>query len=254
MSIAAHRTASSDTGRKSASEIHATALNSGKPLAHHMTTATSAIARSWIPIRSLSTHEREQVASHLMALSTDDRFLRFGFQASDAQIAKYVEGLDFERDEIFGIFNRRLELIALAHLANASDAGPASAAKESEFGVSVMARYRGRGFGKRLFARAALHARNHGIDTLVIHALNQNRPMLQIIRDAGAVVRLDGSETTSRLSLPSQTWASRVDEMAESRAAEIDYRFKEQALHLHDFVDGLAEVKKHIANGKIASE
>ena len=219
-----------------------------------MTTATSAIARSWIPIRSLSTHEREQVASHLMALSTDDRFLRFGFQASDAQIAKYVEGLDFERDEIFGIFNRRLELIALAHLANASDAGPASAAKESEFGVSVMARYRGRGFGKRLFARAALHARNHGIDTLVIHALNQNRPMLQIIRDAGAVVRLDGSETTSRLSLPSQTWASRVDEMAESRAAEIDYRFKEQALHLHDFVDGLAEVKKHIANGKIASE
>lgn len=251
MSIAAHRTASSGTGRKSASEIHATALNSGKPLAHHMTTATSAIARSWIPIRSLSTHEREQVASHLMALSTDDRFLRFGFQASDAQIAKYVEGLDFERDEIFGIFNRRLELIALAHLANASDA---SAAKESEFGVSVMARYRGRGFGKRLFARAALHARNHGIDTLVIHALNQNRPMLQIIRDAGAVVRLDGSETTSRLSLPSQTWASRVDEMAESRAAEIDYRFKEQALHLHDFVDGLAEVKKHIANGKIASE
>lgn len=209
---------------------------------------------SWVPIRSVSSSHRDQVASHLSELSPEDRFLRFGFQASDAQIANYVDGLDFERDEIFGIFNRRLELIALAHLANASASGSEAGGKESEFGVSVLARYRGRGFGRRLFARAALHARNHGVDTLLIHALSQNRPMLGIVRDAGAVVRLDGSETTSRLSLPSQTWASRVDEMAESQAAEINYRFKEQALHLNGFVEGLAEVKKQIANVRIASE
>ena len=217
-------------------------------------TAPHAPNDSWVPIRSVSPRQREHVASHLLALSPEDRFLRFGFQASDAQIAQYVDALDFERDDIFGIFNRRLELIALAHLANASQADAAAGGKESEFGVSVLARYRGRGFGKRLFARAALHARNHGVDTLLIHALSQNRPMLGIIRDAGAVVRLDGSETTSRLSLPSQTWASQVDEMAESRAAEIDYRFKEQALNLTDFVEGVAEIKKQIANVRIASE
>ncbi|MEO6410926.1 MAG: GNAT family N-acetyltransferase [Burkholderiaceae bacterium] len=208
----------------------------------------------WVPIRSISSSHREQVASHLLELGPEDRFLRFGFQATDSQIAQYVDGLDFERDEIFGIFNRRLELIALAHLANASATGSEAGGKESEFGVSVLAQYRGRGFGRRLFARAALHARNHGVDTLLIHALSQNRAMLGIVREAGAVVQLDGSETTSRLSLPSQTWASQVDEMAESQAAEIDYRFKQQALHLNGLVKGIAEVKKQIANVRIASE
>ena len=46
-----------------------------------------------------------------------DRYLRFGYAATDEQIERYVDGLDFERDEIFGIYNRRLELIAMAHLA-----------------------------------------------------------------------------------------------------------------------------------------
>ena len=221
-----------------------------------MTTAAphTAPTASWVPIRSVAPRQREQVVAHLMSLSPEDRFLRFGFQASDAQITRYVESLDFERDEIFGIFNRRLELIALAHLANASAADSQAGGKESEFGVSVLARYRGRGFGKRLFARAALHARNHGVDTLIIHALSHNRAMLGIVRDAGAVVRLDGSETTSRLGLPSQTWASQVDEMAESQAAEIDYRFKQQALNLNGFVDGVAEIKQQMTNGKIATE
>ena len=33
-------------------------------------------------------------------------------------MSKYVDMLDFEHDEVFGIFNRRLELIAMAHLAH----------------------------------------------------------------------------------------------------------------------------------------
>ena len=36
---------------------------------------------------------------------------------TDAQLARYVDTLDFDRDEVFGIFNRKLELIAAAHLA-----------------------------------------------------------------------------------------------------------------------------------------
>ena len=43
-----------------------------------------------------------------MALDASDRYLRFGFPATDAQIAKYVDMLDFDHDEVFGIFNRRL--------------------------------------------------------------------------------------------------------------------------------------------------
>ena len=30
---------------------------------------------------------------------------------------QYVQQIDFDRDEVFGIFNRRLRLLAMAHLA-----------------------------------------------------------------------------------------------------------------------------------------
>jgi hypothetical protein len=74
---------------------------------------------SWVPIRSLAPRHRPRIATHLLQLDEHDRYLRFGYPASDEQIVKYVDALDFERDELFGIFNRRLDLIAMAHLAYA---------------------------------------------------------------------------------------------------------------------------------------
>ena len=41
---------------------------------------------------------------HLVALPVQDRYLRFGYAATDEQIGRYVAGLNFERDEIFGVF------------------------------------------------------------------------------------------------------------------------------------------------------
>jgi hypothetical protein len=38
---------------------------------------------------------------------THDRYLRFGYPANDEQIRRYVDQLNFDRDELFGIFNRR---------------------------------------------------------------------------------------------------------------------------------------------------
>ena len=67
-----------------------------------------------VPIRSLGPSYRSRIAAHLLALEPQDRYLRFGYAASDEQVQRYVDQLDFERDEIFGIYNRRLELIAMA--------------------------------------------------------------------------------------------------------------------------------------------
>src|SRR4051812_29353396 len=144
-------------------------------------------ARSWVPIRSLSQRHRSRIAEHLAGLSESDRYLRFGYPATDAQIGKYVDTLDFERDEVYGIFNRRLRLIAMAHLANAADAKHDGAGPIAEFGVSVSPNARGRGYGTRLFERAVLHARNAGVASLFIHALSENIAMLNIARKAGAI-------------------------------------------------------------------
>lgn len=187
------------------------------------------------PIRSLGSNHRGRIASHLNALGLHDRYLRFGFSANDEQINRYVEGLDFERDEIFGIYNRRLELIAMAHLAFSPKPIPPRGA---EFGVSVLANHRGRRFGERLFERAIMHARNEGVSELHIHALSENAAMLKIARNAGAQVTRDGSESEARLQLPRATLDSHVRELIEEQWALADYRLKVQAKQITEAVSG----------------
>jgi len=187
----------------------------------------------WIPVRSLAAHHRPEILAHLLALADADRFLRFGHLASDAQIARYADHIDFEHDEVFGIFNRRLEMIAMAHLASLSKTSDAPAS--AEFGVSVSAAARGRGMGSRLFAHAVLRARNRQIDTLVIHALSENAAMLHIARAAGATIVRDGSDATAKLGLPHEDFGSYLEALAQQHAAEFDYGVKVHARR----VDGL---------------
>jgi GNAT superfamily N-acetyltransferase len=199
-------------------------------------------ARRWIPIRSLAERHRPRILAHLLALPEHDRYLRFGYAASDAQIARYADLIDFTHDEVFGVFNRRLELIAQAHLAGLLDT------REAEFGVSVLPKARGRGYGARLFDHAVLHARNRGVDTLLIHALTQNTPMLRIARTAGATVDSEGGEALARLRLPPDNLRSHLDAFLESSAAEVDYRLKSQGKLMHDVLDGIGEIKQQIAD------
>lgn len=178
----------------------------------------------WCPVRPLAPRHRPRILAHLMALEERDRYLRFGHAASDGQVSRYVDQLDFDRDELFGVFNRRLELVAMMHLAYLGQdlRRPTSA----EFGVSVLPRARGRGLGKRLFDLAALHARNRGVDTMVIHALSENSAMLRIARQAGAVLDRAGPESTATLKLPPEDLASHLEEMVDTHASEVDYRVK----------------------------
>jgi RimJ/RimL family protein N-acetyltransferase len=193
----------------------------------------------WIPIRSLAPRHRPRILAHLRALDERDRYLRFGYAASDVQIERYVEQLDFSRDEVFGIFNRRLELVAMAHLAYMDPAlSPRPAA---EFGVSVAKESRGRGYGDRLFDHAALHARNRGIDSLLVHALSENTAMLRIARNAGARIERDGPESQAWVKLAPESLASRVEAMVEYRAADIDYTLKRQAQRVDGFIAGLTK-------------
>lgn len=193
-----------------------------------------------VPIRSLGPGHRERIEGHLLALEPDDRYLRFGYNATDEQIGRYVAGLDFERDDIFGIYNRKLELIAMAHLAFSREA---QASPCAEFGVSVRAKARGRGYGARLFERAVMHARNEGVEMLFIHALSENTAMLNIARKAGATLERLGSETEAHLRLPPATMDSRLSELALEQIAQGDYHLKAHARSFRNFLDGVLEAR-----------
>ncbi len=200
-----------------------------------------------VPIRSIGPSHTERITAHLLALEPRDRYLRFGYSANDEQIRRYVAGLNFERDEIFGIYNRKLELIAMAHLAFSIDPELQSCA---EFGVSVLAHARGRGYGARLFDRAAMHSRNEGVQMMFIHALSENTAMLNIARKAGATVERDGPETEAYLKLEPADLDSRMSEMLDEQIAQTDYRLKVQAKKFWDFLALLQEVRRGVRDSR----
>jgi RimJ/RimL family protein N-acetyltransferase len=204
-------------------------------------------ALAWLPVRSLGARHRRRLVAHLKALPARDRYLRFGYEASDEQIERYVEAIDFEHDEAFGVFNRRLELVATAHLAFGPRGPTSDEASTAEFGVSVLPKWRGRGFGARLFDQALLRARNRGFDKLVIHALSENTAMLAIARKAAATVEREASETQAWLKLPQDTIVSHLDAALERAAAEIDFRLKSQARRHDNWLTSFDEVSAHIS-------
>ena len=200
-----------------------------------------------VPIRCIGPSHSERIAAHLLSLSPQDRYLRFGYMANDEQVQRYVDGLNYVRDDVFGIYNRKLELIAMAHLAFSTDAKLSSCA---EFGVSVLAKARGRGYGSRLFDRAVIHARNEGVGMMFIHALSENTAMLNIARKAGATIERDGSESEAYLMLPPADLDSRVTEMVEEQIAQTDYRLKVQAKQFWRFLTAVQDVRRGMQDAR----
>jgi GNAT superfamily N-acetyltransferase len=180
--------------------------------------------RLWVPIRTLAERHRAQVRHHLLALDGHDRQRRFGHSLSDERLLAYADQLDFERDQVFGTFDRRLQLVALGHLA--LDTG------EGELGLSVLARSRGRGLGRRLFEHAVTHARNRGVHTLHIHLARDNAAMLAIVQRAGAQLAFDGHDALATLALAGETLGSQLDELLGERAAALDFRLKVRTLRV----------------------
>jgi len=201
----------------------------------------------WIPIRILSAKHRPKIAAHLKSLGTQDRYLRFGYPATDEQIDGYVAQLNFARDDIYGVFNRRLQIVSMAHLAFSVDPQWATCA---EFGVSVDLKMRGRGLGARMFDRAMTHARNEGVSLMFIHALSENTPMLKIARKAGARVERDGSESDAYLSLQPANLDSQMHEFLEEGLADLDFQIKTRARQFLQLLRTMQEVRRGVRDAR----
>ncbi|MGB6056567.1 MAG: GNAT family N-acetyltransferase [Burkholderiaceae bacterium] len=192
-------------------------------------------ARPWILVKVLSKSAHWRLRKHFLALDEHDRLLRFGSVLPDELIIKYVENIDFERDTVFGVYDRRLKLVGVGHLAFAPrqqlPALSAATEKErvAEFGVSVSASARGMGVGSKLFERAAIHCRNADVDTLYMHYLTSNKVMMHIAKKAGMEIHREYGEADAYLRLPPANPASVLQEAMEEQAATFDYTLKANA-------------------------
>ena len=183
-------------------------------------------------VKQLEERDRRRMLKHFMALDNRDRLLRFGTVLPDAQIEAYVARIDFERDAVYGVYNRVFRLVAVGHLAFAPKekvpAGGASTTKDriAEFGVSVSASARGLGIGSKMFERAAMHCRNSDVDTLYMHCLSSNQTMMHIAKKAGMEILRERGEADAYLRLVPANPASMLQEAIEEQVATIDYNLK----------------------------
>jgi RimJ/RimL family protein N-acetyltransferase len=182
-------------------------------------------ARHVIPIRELHAGHAQEILQHILQLNDGDRRLRFGTQASDEVIGRYVAGLNFNKDAIFGIFDVNLKLIGMAHLAYLPEVE--GHARAAEFGVSVLPEGRSQGFGTALLQRSAVHARNTRIETLYVHCLTNNKAMMHLAQKAGMSIEYAHGDADAYLKLPPANPSTIVEEAANEQWADMDYALKQ---------------------------
>jgi GNAT superfamily N-acetyltransferase len=187
---------------------------------------------STIEVQRLTDGARTALTAHFLALSADDRRLRFGASISAERIAAYVAEIDFGRDAVFGVFDDELALVGVAHVAFLDDA--------AELGISVLPEHRGRGAGRALFARAAEHARNRFVPRLFMHCLAENAAIMHIARTSGMELVVEAGDADAHLALSPASPASVTGEYLTDRLALFDYALKAHVATLKGISSALA--------------
>ncbi len=149
----------------------------------------------WVAVlERLGADHRASLARHFLSLGPDDRRLRFGMPVSDAHIQRYVDGLDFSRDVVFGVRAEADHWIGLGHLVLGGDT--------AELGLSVLPEARGHGLGAAIFRFAVAHAARAGAGRLYMHYLSSNRAIVSIARRAGMSMSSEAGEGDAYLIVP----------------------------------------------------
>ena len=178
-----------------------------------------------IAVQHLGASSRPALLTHLLALSTDDRRLRFGAALSSEALAAYVDGIDFRRDAVFAVHDDRLALLGVAHVGFGDDI--------AELGLSVLPGHRASGIGSTLFERGACHARNRRVPHLLMHCLAENGPVMRMARRFGMQIVAASGDADAHLALPPASAGSITREFVDDRFALYDYAMKSQVMAWH---------------------
>jgi RimJ/RimL family protein N-acetyltransferase len=179
-----------------------------------------------VAVLRLNPRYRDDIAAHLLQLPAEDRRLRFGHSIGDDAVRKYVAGIDFGRDSVFGIHGAALELIGVAHLA----LDPVH--RVAELGVSVDPSSRAKGYGFALLQRAVLHAANLRYRVLFMVCLAENGIMMHLAQKAGLTVVIERGEADARLKLDRFAHGGAIREALADQFALVDNLLKQQFLWL----------------------
>jgi len=179
----------------------------------------------------LSEHFRPALRAHFGRLSAADLYLRFGHSQAEILDA-YVEGIDFQKSMVLGVFDDDLELIGAAHLSQ-DQAG-------FELGLSVLLHGRRKGVGAALLRRAMQQARLAKAGSIRVHCLSENHDLMRLVRRVGARVVAHGSESDGTIALPPSAPLGGWVEMVEEQMAVASFTAKAELLMARRMIQQLS--------------
>ena len=149
----------------------------------------------WVALlERLHDTDRQGLLEHYLALSPEDRRLRFGLLVSDEFVRDYVDRIDFRGEVVFGLCSGAGQWLGIGHLSAAAD--------DAELGLSVLEHARGRGLGAAIFRFAVAHAARNGVARLFMHFLTRNKAILSLARSALMEIRSTAGESDAHLVVP----------------------------------------------------
>jgi hypothetical protein len=144
-------------------------------------------------IRPTHLHFRD-LANHFLALSSGDRFLRFGWVMTDVEIVAYVESMFVSVDNAWAVVEPDRDISGVVHLE--------SMGCGVNLGLSVSAWARNLGIGTLLLQRAGLLARARALTTLFVRNLRLNAALQQLALRLDMRVACAPNALTTSLEVP----------------------------------------------------
>ena len=189
----------------------------------NMTAESSVDTGHWY-IRRLWWHEQDRFLAHLLRLSPEDRYLRFGGHITDDGVRDYVRRGDWLHHSLLGVFVDG-ELRAVGECRYLERRWP----REAELAFSVEKPFQGRGFGTALFQRLLTFARNRAVRRVYVTTLRQNARMRRIARKFHMAIAPQEDEVEGRLELVWPSYLSLVDEALDHGRALLGAGLSQQA-------------------------
>lgn len=189
--------------------------------------------------RKLTPFDKQKLIDHFVIdIVENDRRLRFGYEAPDDTVKKYIE----ESLQSYGYINMwfvvedESKIVATCHVAMNRETNTA------EMGCTVSSDYRNKKIGQELFNRGITWARMAGAENVFMHCLSENRAIQHIAQKGGmTVVTIDPSEKESTIQIKQNRYEAGFKDYVMDQIAIYDSAIRQQQFFAKKFMKGMVK-------------
>jgi GNAT superfamily N-acetyltransferase len=183
------------------------------------------IEMSGATVRRVLPHEYPKYCTHLKALDTESRALRFSSPITDLVIDQLCNKFEADASHhvLFAIENHQLEFVAIGHIALEDG---------MELAFSVLKPYQGQGLGNLLLQRCIQYCRTHGILEGCMVCVSTNAAIRHLCNKHGISVENDHGESLAKIKFDPAGIDTFIGETIDNNMSAVDWISKRALLPL----------------------